>query len=487
MLDYRDLKDEQKDGINFILRNKVGCLAPECGAGKTVQGLTAFEALRRKKTVRKMLVTCPAKAVKETWDCEHKKWKHLEHLKVVTLTGTATVRSKTLKKDADVYVISYNLLEWLTTEKHPEFGFIFADEGSCLRSPGSKWRKYLIEVAPRAKYRIISTATPSPHDAMDYWGLCKYMDDGICLDAPTITDFRAKYCLPIPIPGSRGQRWVLRKGSVEEIEAKVKHLFFTTEADSAVKIPIKTVIARVNLAPESQAVYDKVRDEQCLNSIIYNETGQYNAEDSLNALSLSVKLGQMSGGFVYYDESLRLSDDVLRDISDPRHILNMKKRSVIHLFDDRIIAMKKLIAGIHKKHGDNQNIVITYLYKYDLELLQKAFPQGIADTEDNIVERWNLGEIKYLFLQYGRSSKSLNLQKGGHIMAAYSSTFNWEDTYQIIRRLARQGQEAGTVYLYVLHINGTVDDNKQRTLSGRSVNHRNFQKKILDAIRRNRK
>ena len=484
MRSFSDLHSEQKEAINFILNNKVGCLTPGCGGGKSIIGLTSFAAMQKLKTAKTMLVVCVPKGIKETWRKEHLNWEHTKHLRVATLSGTPEHRLKLLRTPHDVYCISYNSLEWLTENKGSlKFDFVFADEGSCLKGHASKWRRHLINCAPNPTYRFIATATPAPHDAMDYWGLCKYLDDGRCLESPNITAFRSRYCKAIPLGNTGGMRWVLRdKDAVKEIEERVKHLFYSFELRK--EIPIEVVTFEEELSEESLELYQKVEKDQCLNSLLFTELGQFRAQDSLDAMALSNKLAQMTNGFVYVDASLRLSDSVLSELESFDQALNQKKRRTIHLFDDRIDAFKRMVDHIHEQHGPDVKVAISYLFKYDLEMLQRAFPTGVSDEEEGVEDRWNRKEIDYLFLQYGRSSKSLNLQKGGYILAVYSPTFNWEHDYQIARRFARQGQKESVVYVYRLYLKDTVDENKIKVLEKREVNHRNFQRKIVRQYKR---
>lgn len=495
-MNFQNLHQAQKDAIDFILNNEVGCIAPECGSGKTVIGLTALLGVKKiDGSDRVMLVASTSMGIKETWATEHLKWDHLKHLKVLVLTGDAKTRESRLSmafdsclESPDVVCISYNNLPWLAeyykkNKQSPPFWYVFADEGSCLKGHNSKWREALGNLSKNAIYRIISTATPAPHDAADYWGLCKYLDGAACLNAPTITRFRELYCRAIPLPNRVGQRYELRKGASEEIKQRVSHLFYTFNVVK--EVPVEVVNVWEDLSPKALAIYRKVEKEQCLNSIVTTETGQPDQDESLDALSLANKLAQMANGFVYLDEKLRLSEKTLQEVTEKglRTILKRRERATIEIFDDRILFFRELVRAIHAKHG-KVPIAIAYLFKHDLTVLKEYFPDGVADTEPNVVRRWNQGEIPFLFLQYARSSKALNLQAGGNILAVYSPTWNWEHDYQIVRRLARQGQTKEKVWVYRLWMNKTVDEQKFEVLEKRGEGHRSFQKLIADRARR---
>lgn len=494
-MNFNDLHPEQKGAIDFILNNEIGCIAPECGSGKTVIGLTALLGVKKiDGSDRVMLVVSTPMGIKETWATEHLKWDHLKHLRVMVLTGDTKDReSKLLRgfdsclESPDVVCISYNNLPWLAAfyerkKRTPPFWYVFADEGSCLKGHDSKWRDALEQLSTNSTYRVISTATPAPHDAMDYWGLCKYLDSAKCLAAPTITRFRELYCRAIPLPNRVGQRYELRKGASEEIKKRVSHLFYTFNVVK--EVPVEVVNVWEDLSPKALAIYQKVEKEQCLNSIVTTETGQPDRDESLDALSLSNKLAQMANGFVYLDEKLRLSEDTLKTMTERDVRMSLqKKREALTLFPDRVRKFRDMIYRIHQKHG-YVPIAIAYLFKHDLEVLKDYFPGAVEDTERDVVRRWNDKKIKYLLLQYARSSKALNLQAGGNILAVYSPTWNWEHDYQIVRRLARQGQTKDKVWVYRLWMNKTVDEQKFEVLEERGEGHRSFQKMIADRARR---
>lgn len=491
-MDFKDMHPEQKTAVNWILNNKIGCLSPECGSGKTVIGLTAFAGFRKLNRGRlsRLLVVSTASGIRETWAKENLKWEHLKTLTMVVLEGDKkwreTFAEQAFEDDVEIWCISYNNLEWFlnwqlsTLDYQMVFDMVFADEGSCLKGPTSKWRKTLTKLSEGSQYRIISTATPAPHDAMDYWGLCKYLDNGVCLGATTITEFRGRYCIAIPIPNKMGLMYKLRGGATEEIEKKVKDLFYTFNIVK--EVPIEEINVWKDFTKESFEIYKRVEEQQCLDALATIESGIQGSQGSLDALSLSNKLVQLANGFVYLAQNTKPFDEgILASLTsiDINSLISKRGTETLRLFPDRVQLLLKLLEEIHERHG-NVPVAIAYLFKQDLKELKEVLPTGREDSEASIVEEWNKGKVPYLFLQYARSSKALNLQEGGNILVVYSPTWNWEHDYQIVRRLARQGQKAEKVYLYRLWIRGTIDEEKNKVLSERGKGHKSFQKIIAE-------
>lgn len=482
MLTPNDLDVNQRAAYRDIVKRKRMCISSDCGFGKTVVGLSAFRLIQKKKRNAKMLVVCTPAGVKSTWKGEHLKWSHLKDLKVLPLLGTPKKRLKLLEQqEADVYAVSYGLLKWLHEVSDIKFDFIYADEGDCLKGSSSAWRRWLLKVAGDAPYRVISSATPKTREEDDYWGLCKFLDNGESLGAPTVGAFRAKYCSSYTV--NKGVVvWTINKVMIPELERRIKHLFINYGESVESTIPIKTITIKGKLSETSQELYDKLQTEQCVNSLVYNHNGYIDNDESLSPTALSTKLNQLSSGFVYVDDSLRIRLKDLEGSTDTIKLLNeSKKRKVVDIFDDRTRMFKQLIGRIERRHPDTP-IAIAYHFKHELTQLQRILPEGVSDTHPTFKDDWNAKKIKYLFMQYSRSSKSLNLQDGGNVMAMYSPTFKWVDDYQIVRRLARQGQRASYVYVYRLYLEGTVDDVKTRRLDERFQGHRRFQTEILNNV-----
>lgn len=478
MLKPSDLHDYQVKAYKDIIRDKVFTIADICGAGKTIMGLSACVVLKRKNPKTKMLVVCTPKGIATSWSTQHLEWTHTKNLKVAILNGTPSQRKKLIEEDNhDIYAISYNSLEWLAkNNKKIKFTYVFADEADCLKGPKSKWRKWLIKAAPKATHRILASATPKAREEDDYYGLCRYLDAGKCLDAKNITEFRSLYCTHYK--AGEHIMYRVRKDKIPEIERRIKHLFRNYGDSTAVKIPIKNINVVGKLCEESAALYKTLQDEQCVNSVVLKD-GKRDTDASLSPMVLSGKLNQLSSGFLYADDNLRISPEMLAQATDAKQLLkDITKRQVVDVFDDREKAIKKLVDKVLEKH--KCPIAIAYTFKHELVQLQRVFPKAVSDTEENIEDRWNNDEIDILLLQYSRSSKSLNLQKGsGHVLVKYSPTFKWVDDYQIDRRLARQGQKAECVYVYRLYLKGTIDDIKTKSLKARFIGHTRFQKQIV--------
>ena len=484
MLTPKDLSPHQIQCYKDILINKTLCIKPDCGFGKTICALTAYAILKKRSPKSIALIVCTPEGVKKTWSHEHKNWSHTKNIKIMPLLGTPEERLRKLKVKSDIYIISYHNLGWLEEHNnHIKFKFVFADEGDCLKGVESQWRRNLINCAPFAKYKVISSATPKTREEDDYWGLCKYLDNGKCLNAETATEFRARYCKSFTI--GRRQIWKVDKTKVDEIESRIQHLFFDYELSDKATIEIKTKTCYATLSDAAQLKYDTLQNDQCINSIIYTDRGVRDEKKSLDAVTLSGKLAQLANGFIYMDEHVRITPELLMKTTNIKALLKQtKKRVAVDVFNDRLKAFKRMLKLIHKIHGQDESVIVCYFHKHELTQLKRLLPNSTCDTDEDYERKWNAGKVKYLLLQYNRSSKSLNLQYGGHIMAFYSPTFRWVDDYQIIRRLARQGQTKPIVYAYRLYIKNTIDELKTKRLKERFKGHLRFQKKILNRLRR---
>ena len=160
----------QQIAIEKIIENKAYGLFLDMGLGKTVSTLTAIDELMNDYCeISKVLVIAPKRVAEDTWSREVDKWEHLRHLRISKVLGSAAHRKKALQKQADIYVINRENVEWLVNElgRKWDFDMIVIDESSSFKNPSSKRFKALRKVRPLSERVILLTGTPAPNNLID--------------------------------------------------------------------------------------------------------------------------------------------------------------------------------------------------------------------------------------------------------------------------------------------------------------------------------
>jgi SNF2 family DNA or RNA helicase len=138
-------------------------------------------------------------------------------------------------------------------------------------------------------------------------------------------------------------------------------------------------------------------------------------------------------------------------------------KQVHHIHDLKIETLKEVV-----DENPNDNILVAYNYKHELEALKQSFPNAVVlDKRGEAVARWNKGEIKMLLAHPASAGHGLNLQHGGSLIVWYGFTFALELYQQFNARLHRQGQ---TEKVRVMHIAvGEVEYRLMSTLAKKDV------------------
>ena len=142
------------------------------GLGKTVITLSAVNILKYFRwQVAKVLVVAPKKVAEATWGKEAAKWDHLQHLRVVTVLGSASRRIKALNTPADVYVINRENFEWLVDyyQQAWPFDMVVFDESTSFKNSQSKRWKAAKRIRRFIKKVVLLTGTPSSKGLIDLW------------------------------------------------------------------------------------------------------------------------------------------------------------------------------------------------------------------------------------------------------------------------------------------------------------------------------
>jgi SNF2 family DNA or RNA helicase len=103
---------------------------------------------------------------------------------------------------------------------------------------------------------------------------------------------------------------------------------------------------------------------------------------------------------------------------------------------------------------------------------------GAAESQ-NIIERWNRGEVPVLLGQPQSMAHGLNLQAAGRAVIFYGLTWSLDNYEQLVRRIYRQGQEHH-VYLYNLICKGTVDEAVMAAVRSKDKTQRSLMRALTD-------
>lgn len=173
--------DYQRYAIEYIKEHPISAILLDMGLGKTSITLSAVaDLLFDSFEVSKVLVIAPLRVAKTTWKDEIQKWEHLNILEYSIITGTETERLSALNKQADIYIINRENIQWLVDKSGIKFDFdmVVIDELSSFKSWQSKRFKSLMKVRPKVKRIVGLTGTPSSNGLMDLFAEFKILDMG---------------------------------------------------------------------------------------------------------------------------------------------------------------------------------------------------------------------------------------------------------------------------------------------------------------------
>lgn len=451
-------RNYQRMTQQHIIDNDGAGVFIDCGMGKTVATLTAFQELKYDcLQVENMLVVAPNMVARSTWGRECAKWDHLQNLRVSRIIGDAKARTAAVEAVADVYVISRDNLVWLVQYwgRRWPYRMVVLDESTSFKSPEAKRFKALRAVKDAGLIeRVIDlTGTPSPRDYMDLWAQVYLLDGGKRL-YPNFYQFRTRYFQPgrqgrIPGGGMRVFEWDLVDGGREMILDAISDICISLKAEDYLELP--EVIEQdvvVELDEEARAVYKRFEKDAILRSV--EDTGGVVTAGS--AAALQNKLIQLCNGSMYDED-----------------------KNVVHIHDCKTEALRETLEALK-----GQPVIVFYGYQFDVPEIFKAAGEGARKMETPQDEQdWNDGKIPVLIAHPASSGRGLNLQDGGHHIVWYSLPWNYEDYYQSMRRLARPGQEAKQVIMHRLIVSGGADEDVAKALSRKEA----AQEYLLDALR----
>lgn len=452
-----ELRPYQHEMANFIIKNPRCNLFVGMGLGKTAATLTAIDALIKSgQQVGPVLIVAPLRVANLVWKQEAKLWPHLKHLRVSVITGNVKQRLSYLKIKADIYITNYENLVWLTNNHVWNFTMVVADESSKLK--GFRTRqggKAAMAIAKHAhvevKRWVNLTGTPIANGVKDLWGPQWYLDAGKALGR-NYTAFQTRWFRP----DYSGFNYTPLPYAQEEIQAAIAPLTLSLRAEDHFDLdkPIVNII-EVELEKAARALYASMEKK------FYADITSDVTVDALNAASKSQKLLQLANGAIYLDDGTF---------------------KVTH--DAKLAALEEIVESV------DEPILVVYHFKSDLARLQAKFAHAkVLESNPNVVDSWNKGEIPMLLVNAASAGHGLSLQHGGRTIVFFAVSWNMEHHEQVIERLGptRQMQSGYTrsVFVHYILAKHTIDGVVMDRLANKSTVQQALMKAMSNGQHRN--
>lgn len=418
----------------------------------------------------RVLVLAPLRVASGTWPAEQIKWQ-FPALRVVDGTGPREYREDVLLNDnANVVCCNYDILESLVEfygERWP-FTVVVADESTKLKSyrskGGSVRARALAKVAHKKVKRFINlTGTPAPNGLKDLWGQCWFLDGGDRLGS-SFAAFTDRWFVSVSEGTYHAAKsYKPRKGADTEIHQKIADISLTVDAaeyfgcDAPIVVPVVVPLPR-----KARKIYDQMESE------LFAELDAGEVE-AANAAAKTAKCLQIAGGAVYVTQQ---DGDASREWE------------LVH--NAKLEALDSIIDELN-----GAPLLVAYQYQHDLARILKKFPQAVALAKgakgNKQIDAWNRGEIPVLCVHPASAGHGLNLQDGGHHLAFFNDTWNFEHYAQIVERIGPVRQhQAGhprPVFIYIIQAEDTLD----QVMAKRRDGKRNVQDLLMDYCKQKRK
>ena len=400
--------------------------------------------------VHKIIVIGPLRVSRHTWPAEIEKWDHLKGLKYSVAVGTESERLSALQKQADIYVINRENVQWLISESGIPFDFdmVVIDELSSFKNHQTKRFRALMKVRPKVKRIVGLTGTPSSNGLMDLWAEFRLLDMGERLGR-FIGQYRTSYFRPDKQNGQVVFSYKPLPGAEKQIYGKISDITISMKSDDHLQMP-ELINSRytVYLSEKEDSRYADLKKDL----VLQLPDGEITAA---NAASLSGKLSQMANGAVYTDAG-----------------------ETVAIHERKLDALEDIIEAANGKP-----VLVAYWFRHDLERITERLhklkiPCSRLDT-DGSIRKWNAGEIPVALIHPASAGHGLNLQSGGNTLVWFGLTWSLELYQQTVARLWRQGQQSETVVVQHIITKGTIDERIMKALSEKDTT----QAALIDAVK----
>lgn len=435
LLSPEKLADYQIDAIAHILQNPYASCWLDVGLGKTVVTLSAFAILQDYGRVMTGFAVAPLRVAQSVWKQEAVKWEHLRHLKIELVLGSREERQYALSRDADLWVINPENLDWLLNYARRNWRLlpwqmVIADEVTLFKTTTNQRSRALIALSATVDRRVGLTGEPAANGYVDLFGQYRFMDGGKRL-GQHVTDYRNAYLKQKP----NGFGWYCPRESQARIRERIQDITLEQSALRCLDLPpVRRQRVWVDLPPAAQRLYDAMERS----AFVTLPSGQ--SAEAINAAGILNKLVQLASGATYLGQSSAAWEEVHTAKTD-------------------------VIADLLEESG-GRPVLLGHTYVHERDRLLAKFPEAVALDSTvsaarfaEMVENWKADRIPLLCLHPKSAGHGLNLQGGSARMVIWLSLpWSLELRNQLEGRLFGGHRREGAGVIVEVLARRTVDE-----------------------------
>lgn len=460
MLTPDRLHPYQKKAVNHQCVHPNSMLWLDMGLGKTTITLTTIEYLQRTGWLGSVLIIAPLRVCRLVWRQEALKWSHTKNMTFSLVMGTPDQRTRALLRPANIYLINYENLGWVSealstyfiSKKKPiPFDGVVFDEVSKMKNSTTNRVKSFKKLYPSLKWTTGLTGTPASNGYKDLHGQYLVIDGGQRLGTSK-TAFRTRFYY------KQGFKEIPFHDTETTIKMLISDITLEMSASDYLTMPDLVINNVMVELPEGvRAMYDKMEKE----FFIRLDSG---AEvESFNQASLTNRLLQFSNGAMY-------------------PVAGMPLWEPIH--DAKLDALEEII-----DESNGQPVLCFYAYRSDAERIMKKFhdldPINLSECKSeqsmtNAMSRWQTNGCRLMICHPASAGYGVDgLQKTGNTIVWFGLNWSLELTLQANARLHRQGQGKPVICHRIL-CKDTMDEAQAIALDEKAATQTGLRKAVKE-------
>ena len=416
----------------------------EMGTGKTMTTIAVIGSL---KDAQRILIVCPKISLR-VWAEEYQKFANYGY-DLAPLNGTAKKRLEIMNSLIEnekegrksIAVINYEYafpFEKILTEWKPDV--VVCDESHKIKSPSAKQTKAITKISKLSKYKFCLTGTPMTNNLLDFYSQFRFLD--ISVFGSSYVAFKNKYV----ITGMYDEYLRPNPVNLQELKYRLGSISYRVTKDECLDLPpYSDVYIKVDFEPETMAKYKEFEKEFV---VWLNKQDMITAQ---NALTQTLKLRQLTGGFCYdYNQK--------------------NGRDIIHFDKAKLNACEDLVSDIVR---EGNKVIIFAEFQAEIEAIEEmcnrlkiravSYYGGSSEKEKNkAYEDFVKGTAMVFIGQIESAGISITLTNAKYTIF-YSTGYKYGSYDQARSRMHRKGQKQNCTY-YHLIVNGTIDERINKAL-----------------------